>query len=207
MSGMPWVKLWVDILTDFKVLKLSDTQKWRFVELILVAAQCDAGGALVTGDSPVTHGDLAKLLRCNPRKLEKDIQKMIDVDLVIFDDGIIEVANFSDRQGPTQEEKRKKWRDRQRERRERVKKESPVSPLGVSPLEEEKKEEKEVKIKEEGIDPVGVVSTLFQNEIGGVTPMIREQVIDWVENYPLEWIEDSIRIASGNNKRRVDYIY
>ncbi len=63
-----------------------------------------------------------------------------------------------------------------------------------------------VKDDEEGKDLVGVVSTLFENEIGGLTGMIREQIIDWVDNYPLPWIEDSIRIASGNNKRRVDYI-
>ena len=68
----------------------------------------------------------------------------------------------------------------------------------------------EEKCNEDGmnnkVDPIGVVSTLFEKEIGGLTEMIGEQIQDWVDNYPLSWIEDSIRISSGNNIRRVDYI-
>src|SRR3989337_692645 len=47
--GMPWVKIYVSILDDIKLARLTDAQKWRFVQMILLANECDAGGAIVTG--------------------------------------------------------------------------------------------------------------------------------------------------------------
>ena len=113
MVGMPWVKVYVEILDDVKILRLSDSQKWRFLSLILFAAECDADGALVTGDSIVTHDDVSVRLRCDIEELKKDIEKMVSLGLVFMDGDIIVVSSFSERQGPTQEAKRKNWRERQ----------------------------------------------------------------------------------------------
>lgn len=153
MAGMPWVKVYVDILDDIKVAELEESQKWRFVQLILLAAECDADGALVTGDSPMSHKQIAWRLRCDAQTVQNDIKKMLGIGLLESDDDILVVSKFSERQGPTQAEKRKQWRDRQQKRRERAKKkkpvtgESPVTPTGVTL----KEEEEELKNREEGV--------------------------------------------------------
>jgi len=151
MAGMPWIKVYTEILDDIKINRLTDAQKWRFIQLIIFAAECDADGALVTGDSLVTLDDVCFRIRCDRKELEKDIEKLIALGLITLEDEIMVITNFSERQGPTQEEKRKQWRDRQQKRRERVKileKESPESHGGFT-LKEEEEEEEEEKSKEE----------------------------------------------------------
>jgi len=228
MSGMPWVKIDTDILEDPKFGQLTERASWRFIQFILLAGKIDAEGYIVNGDVPLSLDDIAWRFRINEEILKEDLFELDAFDLVIFDDemGAYLVVNFSKRQGRSQTEKRKQWVERQRKHREKIRvqkdeieavtdeKENVTGDYAkvtgdekiVTPLEERREEEEKIKEVEEEERVVGVVSTLFQNEIGGLTGMIREQIIDWVENYPLEWIEDSIRIASGNNKRRVDYI-
>ena len=206
MAGMPWVKVYIEILDDVKILRLSDPQKWRFLSLILFAAECDADGALVTGDSIVTHDDVSIRLRCDIEELKKDIEKMLSLGLVFMDGDIIVVSSFSERQGPTQEEKRKKWRERQRTRRNRVTGESSVSPQRVSPLEKRREEEEKRGEEEKDKDSFSVVACLYEQEIGPLTPMIGEQIKDWSENYPLVWVERAIEIATTQQKRNVGYI-
>ncbi len=50
------------------------------------------------------------------------------------------------------------------------------------------------------------VYKLYENNIGLITPMIAEQLKAAGDEYPLEWIEDAIRIAVENNVRRWSYI-
>jgi hypothetical protein len=153
--GLPWIKVWVEILDDVKVNRLTEVQHWRFVQLILLAAECDAAGALVTGDLPMTHRDVSFRLRCDENGLSQDIKDMVKVGLLHIENGVIVVSKFSERQGPTQAEKRKAWRERQEARRERVKlenvtQESPVTHANVTHIEEErdlKREEAEEDLK------------------------------------------------------------
>lgn len=148
MSGYPFMKIYVEILDDVKMAELTDAQKWRFIQLILLAGECDAGGALVTGESRMTLSQVSWRLRCDKNELEKDIQKMIELGL-IYDDEAIAIAKFEDRQGPSQDEKRAIWRERQRKRRERLKKDEIVTEdsrrthggLTLKEKEEEKEEE------------------------------------------------------------------
>jgi DNA replication protein len=50
------------------------------------------------------------------------------------------------------------------------------------------------------------VYKLYENNIGLITPMIAEQLKAASEEYPLDWIDDAIRIAVDNNVRRWSYI-
>lgn len=47
---------------------------------------------------------------------------------------------------------------------------------------------------------------LYENNIGLITPMIAEQLKAAGDEYPLDWIEDAIRIAVENNVRRWSYV-
>jgi hypothetical protein len=181
MSGMPWVKVYTDILDDFKMLELEDCQKWRFIQLILVAAECDADGAFVTSDTPVSHKQLSQRLRCDPEILQEDIEIMKELGLLIDDDGILVVAKFGERQGPTQSDKRKAWRERQQKRRDNAKKkksvtrESPVTPRGVTLKEEEEEiktisSQKSDKPKTDFVIAMEILEAAFADERGCKLP-------------------------------------
>ena len=47
---------------------------------------------------------------------------------------------------------------------------------------------------------------LYEENIGLLTPMISESISDAQDTYPLQWIEDAMRIAVENNKRSWRYI-
>ncbi len=50
------------------------------------------------------------------------------------------------------------------------------------------------------------VFSLYEQNIGALTPMISEELRDMAETYPAQWIEDAIRVAVKNNIRRLKYI-
>ena len=50
------------------------------------------------------------------------------------------------------------------------------------------------------------IFTLYEQNIGALTPMIAEELRDAEATYPAAWIEDAIRIAVKNNVRRLKYI-
>jgi DnaD/phage-associated family protein len=47
---------------------------------------------------------------------------------------------------------------------------------------------------------------LYEEHIGPLTPMIAENLRDAEATYPMEWVEDALRIAVENNVRRWRYV-
>jgi len=126
-GGMPWVKIYTETLDDPKVAKLPDSVMWRFIQLILVAAECDAGGAFIVGDNAMTVEDIAWRLRMDKGVLEADIKSLIAAGIITKTGKVLEVPKFEERQGPAQKEKRATWNERQQKRRERVTRDTHVS--------------------------------------------------------------------------------
>ncbi len=50
------------------------------------------------------------------------------------------------------------------------------------------------------------IFTLYEENIGMLTPMIAEEIKEAEELYPETWIRDAIKIAVNQNKRKWDYI-
>jgi DNA replication protein len=50
------------------------------------------------------------------------------------------------------------------------------------------------------------VFSLYEQNIGPLTPLISDELRDMAEAYPAAWIEDAIRIAVKNNVRRLKYV-
>lgn len=123
-GGMPWVKIYTEMLDDPKLAKIDDVSKYRFVQLILVAAECDAGGAFIVGENEMTIDEIAWRLRMDKKKLSTDIDVLIKSGILQKDGSILEIPKFAERQGPTQKEKRAVWKERQQKKRERVTRES-----------------------------------------------------------------------------------
>ncbi len=50
------------------------------------------------------------------------------------------------------------------------------------------------------------IFTLYEQNIGMLTPMIADELRDAEQHYPLDWIRDAIKEAALNNKRSIKYI-
>jgi len=133
MSGMPWVKLYSEFLDDPKLARLDDQVKLRFVQLLLLAGECDAEGYLVSGTYKMTLDDLAWRLRIPFEVCEHDIHELQEHGMVTYDEalGAFLVVKFADRQGRSQEEKRAEWRERQDRFRDKQPEPEPVTTAGT----------------------------------------------------------------------------
>ncbi len=50
------------------------------------------------------------------------------------------------------------------------------------------------------------IYSLFLDNIGTITPMIRDELRDMEQEFPAGWIEEAIRLAVQNNARNIRYI-
>jgi DnaD/phage-associated family protein len=50
------------------------------------------------------------------------------------------------------------------------------------------------------------VFTLYEQNIGPLTPLIADELRDIESDYPAEWIEEAVREAVENNARSLRYI-
>jgi len=50
------------------------------------------------------------------------------------------------------------------------------------------------------------IFTLYEQNIGMLTPMIAEELSEAEKLYPITWIKDAIKVAVNQNKRKIGYI-
>jgi DNA-binding transcriptional regulator YhcF (GntR family) len=93
MSSYYWAKVYIEILDDAKMGRLSDRLWRRTIELILIAKDTDKDGDLPSLD------DMAWRLRTNAELLEAELTDMARVGIVENRDGGWHVSNFAKRQG------------------------------------------------------------------------------------------------------------
>ena len=84
-------------------------------------------------------------------------------------------------------------------------------PMDTTPQlkEDEKEDEDEKKKKEDKQSPsaadVSEVVTAYESNIAVITPSAKETLVDWLKDYPKNWILDSFKIAVEYNKRNIRY--
>lgn len=125
---MPWIKLYTELLDDPKLGEMPDQLKLRFIQLLLVAGECDADGCLINGDNAMTIGQLAWRLRINADQLTADIEAIRKTGLLSDCDGALCITNFAKRQGRSQNERRERWRKAQQAKRAKGKKSDDTTP-------------------------------------------------------------------------------
>ena len=109
-SPMPWIKMFVDALDDPRLLRLTEVCRWRWVQLELMAGECDAEGLLITAGGPMSMDDIARRLRVKPFIFAKQMRSLETVGLVRHTAAGWQVVGFSERQGRKHSEKREQWR-------------------------------------------------------------------------------------------------
>jgi len=142
-TSMPWIKLYTEMLDDPKIGLLSVELRWRFVELLLLAGECDEDGLLLISEKPMTVPDMAWRLRADEQVLGTELEELQQAGLIDFKDSTWYIVKFSERQGRPQKEKREQWREAQQRHRDKADDVIDDTSISHAPREEEIREEKE----------------------------------------------------------------
>ena len=54
-------------------------------------------------------------------------------------------------------------------------------------------------------DEISEIATVYEQEIGALTPIITNDILAVIDDYPLEWFTEAFREAARNNKRSWSY--
>ena len=109
MAAKYWLKLYYEMLDDPKIGQLRPALRWRFVECLLVAGECDEDGYL----PPVAQ--YAWRVRADVETVETDFVQLAEGGLLSQNDGRWLVTKFAERQAPVDAaERMRRYRDRQK---------------------------------------------------------------------------------------------
>jgi len=202
-KGMTWIRLYTEMLDDPKVGRLPDGLKWRFTSLCLLAGEYDHAGELRDGAATTNLDDIAWRLRCDLAELMEQIPVLVEVGLLHWDKQILVVSAFAKRNGTSQADRRKQWKDSKRRQRG-VQQESTETPAGVHTPEAEAETETEAEAE---ADPSRAAAfATYDQEIGPLTPSVEQDITDLLDRgIPPGWIVAACEEAATHNKRSWAY--
>jgi hypothetical protein len=120
MSFLPWIKLHVDIIANPKLYQLNESRRWRFVQLLALAGECNADGFLVISGVPLTPQYLGWRLLVDSKVIHRDLKALSRQGLVVLDEatGAWMIPGFTSRQARQGEGPRDYWREQKRRKRD-----------------------------------------------------------------------------------------
>jgi len=128
MVQVQWLKVYTDIFDNEKMKKLlrnrdGDTYFRVWIQLLTLAAKSNQHGAILLGENiPMSKEDLAKVMHKTLNKLEKIIQDLYKLDMIIVEKDTICIKNWDMYQSADELEKlRESNRRRQQKYREKQK--------------------------------------------------------------------------------------
>lgn len=198
MGAKYWIKLWHEVLDDYKMGTLPDTLWRRTVEIFLYAGERDQDGLLPGIE------EMAYRMRVNPKQLAEEVEELIQVGILTREDDKLFVTNFAKRQAATSDAERKKFQ-RQRDRSQSQDGHEPVTNCDTD-TDTDTDKDTDTESDTEPESSVVVVRKLYEQEIGIITPIILTGITEAVEAYPLDWIQEAVGIAVEKNARNWRYI-
>jgi len=129
MVQVQWLKVYTDIFDNEKMKKLlrnrdGDTYFRVWIQLLTLAAKSNQHGAILLGENiPMSKDDLAKVMHKTLNKLEKIIQDLYELDMIIIEKETICIKNWDMYQSADELEKlresnrrrQQKYRDKQKD--------------------------------------------------------------------------------------------
>lgn len=141
-SAMPWIKVYTEFVDDAKFASCTDGVKLRFIQLMLIAGECDADGDLIAGGEWLKLDQIAWRLRVMCDQLDSDIQTLIALGVIAKKKQGLTVVNFDKRQGRPQSVKREQWRT-QKQRQRGVRADIERTDAGVRLTDKDKDKERD----------------------------------------------------------------
>lgn len=147
MVQVQWLKVYTDIFDNEKMKKLlrnrdGDTYFRVWIQLLTLAAKSNQHGAILLGENiPMSKEDLAKVMHKTLNKLEKIIQDLHKLDMIIVEKDTICIKNWDMYQSADELEKlRESNRRRQQKYRDKQKDSNVI--VTLSNTEDKNREEK-----------------------------------------------------------------
>ncbi len=156
MYEIQWFKIDTNIFSNRKIqiiLKLSDGDTYFrvWVQLITLAVECNCNGRLeISENKPMTIQDFSKIMGKSNKKIEKILDKFLELDMLIKQGETFLIKNWDKYQSIEKYEKyQMQNRERQRKHREKVKCESEKSNVIQMLNNGEEENTKDFKIRKE----------------------------------------------------------
>jgi len=202
-----WIKLYVEMLDDPKLAALRESDCWRFVQLLLVAAERDEGGILPTSKL------LAWRLRMDQAQLLDDLRAMSEVGIVCRQGEHWKVTNFEKRQAALSGAERV-TQHRERKRNKGVTEDvtesyrEPVADSSSASTSPSDSDSEGGEGAGEGgrLARQGSVWQAYEGNIGAITPLVAESLGDDERQYGTEWVCAAIQEAVKNEARNLKYV-
>lgn len=191
MPSMPWVKIYTEMLDDPKMSDLEPEEKWLFIELILLAGECDESGMI-----RMTISKIAWRLRENQDSLKLNLNALEAAGLIGIAENGIMVKSFAKRQDRPQSVKQAQWNDAQR--RHRATKKSVIDDTSMTPTpvilveEEEDREEDGDSAASDSFDDMRI---MIEKLTGNPIPPTAKEVAAVNEFIRMEATEEDFRDA------------
>ena len=139
MYSLQWLKIELKIFSNRKIQILlrepdGDTYFRVWIQLLIIAVECNRNGKLVIGNNkPMTIENFSKIMGKSKKKIEKNIQKFLELNMLIVEDGAYKIKNWNKYQSIEPYEKYKEQnRIRQQKYREKLKSEKEESNVTIT---------------------------------------------------------------------------
>ena len=134
MYNLQWLKLELKIFSNRKIQILlrepdGDTYFRVWIQLLIIAVECNKNGKLVIGgNKPITIENFSKIMGKSKKKIEKIIKKLLELNMIVIEEGAYKIKNWDKYQSIEPYEKYKEQnRIRQQKYREKLKSENEKS--------------------------------------------------------------------------------
>lgn len=138
MYSLQWLKIELKIFSNRKIQILlrepdGDTYFRVWIQLLIIAVECNRNGKLVIGNNkPMTIENFSKIMGKSKKKIEKIIQKFLELNMLIIEDRAYKIKNWDKYQSIEPYEKYKEQnRIRQQKYREKLKSEKEESNVTI----------------------------------------------------------------------------
>lgn len=139
MYNLQWLKLELKIFSNRKIQILlrepdGDTYFRVWIQLLIIAVECNKNGKLVIGgNKPITIENFSKIMGKSKKKIEKVIKKLLELNMIIIEEGAYKIKNWDKYQSIEPYEKYKEQnRIRQQKYREKLKSENEKSNVTIT---------------------------------------------------------------------------
>ncbi|GAJ01175.1 unnamed protein product [marine sediment metagenome] len=185
---LPWIKMWLEALDDPKLTRLSLAERGAWWGVLKLAGKCAAGGKIISGGEGLNIDEITEALHIKSvedrQALESMIAKMEKRGSLIWNEGhVLMVVHYEERQKIPPSSKPEAVAERVRRHRERQKK-------GGGEL----------------VGELAVISKLYEENIGMLTPVAADRLKDISERYPPGWFGEALKEAVAGGARNLKYI-
>lgn len=220
MPRKRWIKLWTQETlygTTSQELELDEQALW-FKLLALAGDSVEPGKIEVAPGIPMTDEQIAGILKAPPNVWLRTKESLQDVEKIIINEGIIYIRNWGRYQ--SEYERTKKYLGTIFPTENATKKSTPEAKVensvenSVEKLQENvssipdqtKPDQKTINGTTAREENLAKIARLYENNIGGCTPVIGERLKDIADKYPAGWFEEALKEAVELEHRNLKYI-